>query len=127
MEREATEGKSHQQQGGAVVTDVIREYKNGKLTVRRGDVTATVDLRCEGMKRWTIRVDRLYRIYYGPFARHENKPEGGVSEKDARLLEQAPTYENKLAVAQKMLDVHFYLAERARERESANKDDVRNE
>jgi hypothetical protein len=49
--------------------DQIKVYKDGRVDVVRGEVTATVDPRLEGMKRWRVISKKPYRVYYGPFLR----------------------------------------------------------
>ena len=113
------------------MTDIIKVFKNGKVMVRRGIVTATVDPRQKGMRRWNIEVrppGRFkpivglagYRVYYGPFTKFEppNYAEGpkidpkAIDEHDALALEGNATVEEKLTQARKMIDWHFAQEER---------------
>jgi hypothetical protein len=110
--------------------EAVKVFKNGKVEVRRGIVTATVDSRRKGMERWTLVVrppgrfkPRVgiegYRVIYGPFAKHKNLDENpleedpkAICERDALLLAGdtfvgKATTEDKLRMARKMLDCHF--------------------
>jgi hypothetical protein len=102
-----------------MTTDIIKVFKNGKVMVRRGIVTATVDQRKEGMKQWHVEVRPTgrpkpkigivgYRSYYGPFEDFGKVNPKTITEHDAITLAGKPTTEDKLAMAQKMLDWHFY-------------------
>ena len=105
------------------MSDIIKIFKNGKVEVRRGIVTATVDPREHGMKRWHVEVrppgrfkPRIglvgYRSYYGPFEDFFGKGNPKtITEQDAITLAGNPTAEEKLRQAVKMLDWHFYEEE----------------
>ncbi len=111
---------------GDAMSDTINVFKNGKVEVKRGFVTATVDPREHGMKRWHILVrppGRLkpivglvgYRSIFGPFADCgiEDHPRA-ITEKDGWLFEGIPnnaTTEDKVRMAVKMLDGHFHNEE----------------
>jgi hypothetical protein len=101
------------------MSDIIKLFKNGKVIVRRGIVTATVDPRQRGMKRWHVEVrppGRFksgiglagYRVYYGPFEAHGAVNPKAITERDAMELEGRPTGEVKVKMAVKMLDWHFH-------------------
>ena len=100
--------------------ETVKLFKNGKIMVTRGIVTATVDPRQKGMNRWRVEVRppgrfkpgvglKGYRVYYGPFADHgvEEHPRA-ITEKDALGF----TEEDKLRMARKMLEHHFYEEQR---------------
>ena len=102
-----------------MTTDIIKVFKNGKVMVRRGIVTATVDPREHGMKRWWVEVrppgrfkPRIglvgYRSYYGPFEAFGKVNPKAITEQDAMTLAGNPTAEDKLRQAVKMLDWYFY-------------------
>lgn len=104
------------------MSDIIKVFKNGKVVVRRGIVTATVDPRKIGMRRWNIEVrppgrfkTRIglvgYRYYFGPFEAHGKMNPKVITEQDAITLAGNPTAEEKLRQAVKMLDWHFYEEE----------------
>jgi hypothetical protein len=97
----------------------IKVFKNGKVMVRRGIVTATVDPRKKGMERWHVEVrppgrfkPRIglvgYRSYYGPFEQHGKVNPKTITEQDGWTLAKGTTTENKLKMAEKMLNWHFY-------------------
>ena len=115
-------------------SEEVKVFKNGKVEVRRGIVTATVDPRKHGMERWTIVVrppgrfkPRVglngYRVIYGPFAKMgpldyskdrlkaDDEDTKAMTERDASLLAGdvtgKATTEDKLRMAQKMLDWYF--------------------
>ena len=101
-----------------MITDIIKVFKNGKVTVRRGIVTATVDPRKIGMRRWNIEVrppgrfkPRVglagYRSYFGPFEAHGKMNPKAITEQDAFAIVDGGSVEEKLAQAVKMLDWHF--------------------
>ena len=105
-------------------SEEVKVFKNGKVEVRRGIVTATVDPRKHGMERWTIVVRppgrfkprvglKGYRVIYGPFSKKHDLDDElfSITERDASLLAGdvigKATTEDKLRVAQKMLDWYF--------------------
>lgn len=101
------------------MSDIIKVFKNGKVIVRRGIVTATVDHRKHGMERWHIEVrppgrfkPRIglveYRSYYGPFEDFGKVNPKAITKHDAITLAGNPTAEDKLRQAVKMLDWHFH-------------------
>ena len=104
--------------------DTIKSFKNGKVQVTRGFVTATVDPRQRGMRRWSIEVKPPrkrgkpwdgYRFYYGPLDAPTNRnrltfsntPSKAISEEDAWAIMEGGTMEVKVAQAIKMLNWHF--------------------
>ena len=90
------------------MSEEIRVFKNGRVVVKDGLVTATVDMRKEGIRRWSVEDRRAkYRFYYGPFSSNPNDSESGISELDCLLLSSNPSIDKKLAVARKMLNLHF--------------------
>ena len=101
------------------MTDIVKVFKNGKVEVRRGGVTATVDPRKRGIDRWFIEVrppavtpGNGYSVYYGPFygpfqENGSGETDSAITEQDAVTLHGNPTTEDKLAMARKMLDWHF--------------------
>ena len=93
-------------------TDTIKVFKNGKVWVRRGIVTATVDPRRRGIERWLVEVKadkhgQGYRVYYGPFKEHNSANNDAITVEDAVALQGNLTTKDKLAMARKMLDWHF--------------------
>ncbi len=112
-----------------MTTDIIRVFKNGKVVVRRGIVTATVDPRKIGMRRWNIKVlppgrfkPRIglvgYRSYFGPFEAYGKVNQKAITEQDAFAIVDGGNVEEKLAQAAKMLDWHFNEDKANREGES---------
>ena len=96
-------------------TDIIKVFKNGKVWVRRGIVTATIDPRQYGSARWSVEVKPPgrrkpgdgYRFYYGPFGAHGSKDDEAITEQDAVILAGKATTKDKVRMARKMLDWHF--------------------
>jgi hypothetical protein len=110
--------------------DTIKTFKNGKVMVTRGIVTATVDPREHGMNRWRVEVRPLgrfkpvvglkgYRVYYGPFEAHGKVNSAAITEQDAITLAGKHPVGDKLAMARKMLDWHFEEEKRVQNLESA--------